>query len=544
MTKLRIAVFGLALLLLGGRAAPTRVAASPGGEAITLYLPVVSTGLHAPVLKWAYGGCFNWGCQTGWYASPAVADIDNDGSPEVVGGSYDVVALSGATGALEWRVESDGNRVWPDIVIANLNGAGGLEIVAAHSDGYFDVIDGTGHITLTRTPAAGSELRSLAVADLENDGNLEIVVAATRSSNQWYVYEDNGTVRAGHWPQHSPNSDTNGYAAGAYNQNIGIADLDHDGRGEIIGPSDVHYITAYKDDGTQMLASTIYSPQGQPPRVWSRVGVHVDHYVDLIGYADCGVEHRPNFASTAPTLADLDDNGEIEIVVVGNIYNCDVGHPPGLYQGLFIFNRDRTRWAASGYNWTVIPAPDGAAAPLDEDYAVIENAQPNPVTADLDGDGELEILYPSYDGRVHAYWLDGTEHGAWPFEVYQPAEGYYRLPSEPVVADLDNDGQAEVIFSSWSQTGSNAPGRLYVVSATGQQLFVLNLPAALGESWNGALAAPTLANIDADADLEIVLQTANSGLVAYDLPGTSAARVLWGTGRGTYYRNGTPPVGP
>ena len=539
MRKLHLLLALAALWLLNPRAAP---AVSAGGPPVKVYLPLLSTSLSSPQLKWAYGGCFNWGCQTGWYASPAVADIDNDGKAEVVGGTYDVVALTGATGALEWRVPSDGNRVWPDIVIANLDGVGGLEIAAAHSDGYFDVLNGAGTITLSRQPAPGAELRSLAVADLENDGNLEILAASTRSENQWYVYEHDGSVRAGHWPQHSPDSNTNGYSAGAYNENIGVADLDHDGRGEIIGPSDVHYITAYEDDGTQMRASAIYGAQSGQPKVWSRVGVHVDHAVDLIGYANCGVEHRPNFAGTAPTLADLDGNGEIEIIVVGNVYNCDVGHPPGLYNGLFIFNRDRTRWAASGYDWTVIPVPDGAAAPLNEDYDVIENGQPNPAAADLDGDGELEILYPGYDGRLHAYWLDGTEHGNWPFSVYHPAEGYYRLPSEPVVADLNNDGQAEVILTDWSQHGSGAPGRLYVLTAYGQLLFQRDLPAALGEDWNGAMAAPTLANIDADADLEVVIQTANSGLVAYDLPGSAGARVLWGTGRGTYRRAGTPPT--
>ena len=63
---------------------------------------------------------------------------------------------------------------------------------------------------------------------------------------------------------------------------------------------------------------------------------------------------------------------------------------------------------------TALPAN---AAPLSEDYNVIENNVPNPVVVDLDGDGQKEILYPSYDGRVHAYWLDKTEHGSWPFEV-------------------------------------------------------------------------------------------------------------------------------
>jgi hypothetical protein len=54
------------------------------------------------------------------------------------------------------------------------------------------------------------------------------------------------------------------------------------------------------------------------------------------------------------------------------------------------------------------------------------------------------------------------------------------------------------------------------------------------------LAAPTLADIDGDADLEIVLNTSHSGFVAYDLPGTANALILWGTGRGSYLRAGHP----
>jgi hypothetical protein len=169
---------------------------------------------------------------------------------------------------------------------------------------------------------------------------------------------------------------------------------------------------------------------------------------------------------------------------------------------------------------------------------VIESAQPNPVIADLDGDGQQEVLYASYDGRVHAFWLDKTEHGAWPFSVYQPAEGFYRFASEPVVADLDNDGKAEVIFASWAQKGSGATGKLYLLDHLGAPLHILELPAAFGSSdWNGSLAAPTLANIDHDPDLEVVLNTAHSGFVAYDLPGTAQARILWASGRGNFLRN-------
>ena len=142
---------------------------------------------------------------------------------------------------------------------------------------------------------------------------------------------------------------------------------------------------------------------------------------------------------------------------------------------------------------------------------------------------------------MHAFWLDGTEHGSWPYQVWTPAVGHLRYASEPVAADLDGDGDAEVLFTTWTQKGSNANGSLYILSATGALLHQVPLPAALGSTtWNGALAAPTLANLDADPDLEVVLQTAHSGVVAYDLPGTAGARVLWATGRGSTLRAGTP----
>jgi uncharacterized repeat protein (TIGR01451 family) len=57
------------------------------------------------------------------------------------------------------------------------------------------------------------------------------------------------------------------------------------------------------------------------------------------------------------------------------------------------------------------------------------------------------------------------------------------------------------------------------------------------------MAAPTIANIDADADMELVLNTTHAGVVAYDLPGTANARLLWATGRGNYQRTGSFLVG-
>jgi len=503
------------------------------------YIPLVlNTAVRAPILKWQQGGCYTSWCETGWYASPSVANIDLDPQAEVIAGSYDLVALDGLSGALQWRVEN-GSRVWPGIALADLTGNGSLEIIVGRSGDQLTVYNTSGDILWTRNPFGSGEIRSLAVADLENDGSFEIIVgrASGSSTRQISVYEPDGSVRSG-WPARRDGEP--GYGWGMYNQNVAVGDLNNDGFKEIIGPTDTHYITALDRGGNQLPANIIYNvfnPVGS--KVWSQVGVHVDHTVDLRGYANCGIEHRPNFADSAPVLADVNNDGSREVIVVGNVYNCGTDPYTSLYQMPFILNADRSRWKASGFDWTAIPLPDPADAPLSENYEVIQTAEPNPVLADLDGDGFQEILFASYDGRVHAYWLDKSEHGKWPYSVYKPAEGFLRFASEPVVADLNNDGKAEVLFTSWVQIGTYRTGKLHILDYLGNVLYEIDLPLAVDGDWNGALAAPTLANIDTDADLELVVQTAQAGLVAYDLPGTANARILWGTGRGSFYRSGS-----
>jgi hypothetical protein len=480
-------------------------------------------------------------CETSWYASPAVADLNHDGQVDVIWGGYTLIAVNGATGAIEWNLPHTNNRLWPSIAVADLRGAGNgqLEVITGQSGGIVSVYDSAGHpVSPWPKQPDSAEIRSLAVADMDAgaDHQQEIIVATTNATHtggrHWWVYEPNGAIRPG-WPRLQ--STDPGYAAGAYNENIGVADLNGDGQAEIIGPSDVHYITAYHNDGSQIAANPMFAPR----QFWSQVGVHVLQSVDLIGYANCGVEHRPNFANSAPVLSDLLGNGTVQVIVVGNVYNCGTNPYTDLYEMPFIFNADRSRWAAGGYNWTAIPTPDASAAPLSEDYSLIENSLPNPVTADLDGDGKKEILFASYDGRVHAYWLDKTEHGNWPFHVDQHGtDGFYRFASEPVVADLDHDGKAEVIFASWTQHASNAAGRLYIVSWDGNLIRSFDLPRDAGSDYGGSLAAPTLAHLDGDPNLDVVVGTVDMGLVAYRLAGTAGAQLLWPTGRGNLGRTG------
>jgi hypothetical protein len=497
--------------------------------------------ISAPVLKWQNGGCQTTWCRTGWYASPAVADLDNDGKPEVIWTDYRVVVVNGEDGSDQWVVNNPGGgRGWASVVIGDVDNNGSLEIVTAHSGGYLSVMNGNG-TTFGTFPkqAQTNELRSLAVSDVDDNSDLEILVCATRSNDQWFLYEHTGAVRAG-FPVHSPDSNDNGYAAGCYNENVGLADLDGDGRDEMIGPNDTHYVVGYNDDGTPLRANAMYGQINSQNKVWARVGFHYLHAVDLVGYANCGVEHRPNFADSAPSFADVNNDGTLEIIIVGNTYNCGTDPYTSLFHSPYILKVDRTRWSGNGFDWTDLPTPEANAAPLSEDYDKIETVMPNPVIADLDNDGFKEILYSSYDGRLHAYWLDKTEHGNFPYNIKKQNENFIRFSSEPLVVDIDNDGQAEIIVTTWTEHGSNAGGQLLILSSGGTLLQSVNLPRS-DDDWDGAMAAPTFANMDADADYEIVVGTAHTGLVAYDLPNSANARILWGTGRGSYLRSGQAP---
>ncbi len=503
------------------------------------YALQAGAAVNPPVLKWKDGGCYSSWCETGWYSSPAVADLDGNGTMEIVASAYSVVALQGATGEVLWRVDSGkdrnsppgySHRTWPGIWIHDVDGDKIPEIITAHSGGYVSVYDNQGYFKpgWPQRPIT-NELRGLVVSDIDRDGTAEIIVTgATYNKTNTWVYEHNGTLRPG-WPQLSNDS---GSAHGVFNDNASAGDIDGDGADEIIVPSDVHYICAYQPDGIQLPANPMYGD-----RKWGAVGIWESIIPELRGWGACSGDrterYRTNFANGASVIADVDGDNINEVIVTGNVYDCHDGYPPSRYTGVYIFNGDRSRFNKNGWNWETPPVDTGA--PLAEDYNIIESCQPNPAVVDLDFDGKKEILFPSYDGRMHAFWLDKTEHHNWPYSIYNSSEGFYRFASEPVVADLDRDGCSEVIFTSWVQKTSSGTrlGKLHVLDCQGNVIHEQNLPKPKSSSRheNGALPAPTIANIDADPDYELIINTINSGFIAYDLPGSAGARIQWQSGR-------------
>lgn len=226
------------------------------------------------------------------------------------------------------------------------------------------------------------------------------------------------------------------------------------------------------------------------------------------------------FTHSKAVIADLDGNGANEVVVVGDLFDrLEESLPIQVhqYQELFIFNGDRTRFNGA---WAVEPTvKEPPLTPFAlEDHLFMERCMPDPVCADLDGDGRLEILYPGYAGKLNCYSLDHTQHGSWPINVYDGSTVEY--PSSPVVTDLNGDGVPEVVFTTYTQKQGTKNGSLYIADNKGNVLQKLELPAVVGAGGvepNGGIAPPVIADVDGDGRAEIVLQTYRSGVTVYDL---------------------------
>jgi hypothetical protein len=110
-----------------------------------------------------------------------------------------------------------------------------------------------------------------------------------------------------------------------------------------------------------------------------------------------------------------------------------------------------------------------------------------------------------------------------------------------VAADLNRDGTPELVFGTYALAPRS--GRLVVLSAAGKKLFDIRLRNQ-GRDGNGigVPAAPSIADLDGDGRLEIVLSSFDHGLDIYRVPGSGTNCLPWPTGRGNLLRNGTGPA--
>jgi len=516
-----------------------------------IFILAISTYVSAIELNLRYecAGTYEYWTEDGYYSSPAVYDIDDDGEEEIIFSNYSITVLDAKTGETEWKVNSgyditselvstgkSNGHTWPDIEIEDINGDGKKEIITGHGGGVISVLDGNGyHLPGWPQNPNGEAIKSIEVADLDGDGKKEIVAGYGYGGHKSvYVFNYDGQIRDG-WPK-VDDDEINGdetWLYGVFMDNIATGDIDNDGKLEIIVPSDLSFVSAFEEDGTPIAANKFVYGE----RNWGQVAFFEDYAAEIRndnrgwGFDIKGGEFREDlykgeFGHAKAQIYDVDDDGKSEIIVSSIM--CDRtyfpdSYPPTEYMTIGIFNADRTRYKNEelGYDWESIPADLGRPLYQNE-KTVASSVFQVPVISDIDGDGDIEILFNSYNGKVHCFRLDKKEPYAWPYSLMKRSNPMFQYASPVVCKDIDHDGKQEIIFASFyddDQGYGNVRGYVYVLNYEGKELARAILPDSKekGQYPNGGKAMPNVCDIDNDGDYEIVINTTQSAICVYDI---------------------------
>jgi len=293
-------------------------------------------------------------------SSPSIADLDNDGELEILTAGTFIMGIFYYH--CVWAFNFDGTPVpgWPVISIhgcfdsspsvGDIDGDGDVEVVigggwlnrhiyAWHHDGT--PVDGWPIDLFDLVSYASPSL-----ADLDADGDLEIIIGArifgstnNLTRNRVYAWHHDGTLVDG-WPQL-----TNGYV----DTSAGIGDIDGDGDLEIVVFSDDQRIYAWHHDGTLVdgwpqktndvqFESKLWGPKGMTSVTLGDIDgdsdievlvnakdnqIHAYHHNGTIvsgwpiklGVFDDSAYSIRCYACSTPTIADVDRDEDIEVVV-------------------------------------------------------------------------------------------------------------------------------------------------------------------------------------------------------------------------------------
>ncbi|MFZ6185978.1 FG-GAP repeat domain-containing protein [Nannocystis pusilla] len=464
-----------------------------------------------------------------WLGSPAVADLDGDGDNEIIVPRGQALLAWAADGEVLFKFEAEGGRIWASPVVANFIGGPELEIAFAARDKVY-LLDRTGAIAPGFPVTWEDELRSIAAGDLDGDGGLDIAVSVghggpTDVVNAW---RSDGTPLPGFPPNQSGSSgcDDKCYLAGCYDQNLAVGDLDGDGEADLVAPHDNAYASIHKGSGEAFDAADLFPVTKTP-------GVRYLHVLAeaMQGYAeDEETALQAHFTNTAPAIADLDGDGQREVVMLASVQNAaQSDREKGV--AVWVVGADASR--RPGFD-PPVHLPDYLSGLWDYGDTNIVGITNQVAVADLRADHPgLEIVFVGFDGRVHAVSAAGQV--LWSTEYTTDPEV---AAGGVVIGDLSGDGAPEVVFNSYS-TGDDK-GALFVLGSDGAVQHQLPLPR------RGAMPVPTLADVDGDGQADIVVSLKDAedmveSVRVYTVPGSTASCLLWPTGRGNYLRNGLVP---
>jgi C1A family cysteine protease len=298
-------------------------------------------------------------------------------------------------------------------------------------------------------------------ADVDHDGRVEIVIA--NNNNGWTgLLKWNGSAMAPVWMVPSPIKGP----AGSWSRGPDIftaADVDHDGKVELVIANDSNGWTGVlKWNGSAMAPVwMIPSPIKGPAGSWSRGA-------DIF------------------TAADVDGDGEVEIVIANNANG---------WTGVLKWNG-----SAMAPVWMVpspIAGPPGSWARGPDTF----------IAADVDGDGKAEIVVANNTDHWTGVlkWNGSALAPVWmiPSPINGPAGSWSRGADSFTAADVDHDGKVEIVVAN------NSNGWTGVLKWNGSALAPVWMVASpiVGPAgqWARGPDILTAGDVDGDGKAEIVI---------------------------------------
>ncbi len=212
-------------------------------------------------------------------------------------------------------------------------------------------------------------------------------------------------------------------------------------------------------------------------------------------------------AYTSPAVCDLDGDGQMEIICHCGWFQRAYPYPL-IERRLWIFSSDGT----VRRHWQT----EGVGAGYSPDYS-------SPAVADLDGDGEYEIIVVRRPGFVAVYDTAGNTRPGFPVNLttdggyHPPSAGITRAFSSPAFADLNMDGNLEIVVGSSGRESTNTrwAGRVHALQHDGTSLR--GFPVG---TRNAIWYSPGIGNFDSDPQVEIMTAGCDSNFYCINHDGT------------------------
>ena len=396
---------------------------------------------------------------TGWpvdvgVAVPAgvnVADLNGDGKLEVLGAGAEILALTAdgqdfVDGDLNAQTrgpitDTDGTTFWNTPAVGDVDGNGTPEVAAiGWGDCRLYLVNAQGQ-PLPGWPknanplglAATNPVGSVCLADVDADGDLEIFATVGRAILGWH---HNGAEIA----DGDANAGTSGVLAvtgSDYSYGTpSVANVDADPYREILAGMRDGKLYVFRHDGSPYPGFPFAA--GGDITSGPAVGdIDRDGRMEIVFGSSNGkvwalradLSQAAGFPVSIPLTEDWDSSPALGDVTGDGAPDVVIADSDGFLHVL------------SGVNGTE-PAgyPVGLAV-----TGTSVSSRSSPVLVDLDGNGSIDVLVGDRAGRLHAFNSQG-----------QPLAGFFiqtanRIEAGAAVADVDGDGLSEVVVESLDQ---------------------------------------------------------------------------------------------